>query len=382
MTSPSPMLIQRFRAASAAMADRTTPFIRDEWYCAGFSDEFGTKLLSRKLLGEQVVLYRTSAGQVVALEDRCAHRSFPLSAGRLVGDQIVCGYHGFCYDTKGDCVKVPAMDRVPKNIGVRRYPTRERGRIVWIWMGDEAMAEQSEPPVQPWMTDPECQSLTGYLHLKASYVSLHENLLDLTHIEYLHEATLGQGASGMAAAPYESQIEGSRIAIQRRVEPAELPPVFASTTGLGQIKTVTRVSRTDYISPAFEQVTATYFDGSLPERDRREFQVRTAHLMTPETRTTTHYFVDHTWNWPIVDAGLQQVMHRGLFEAFEEDVRGLGLVEASLAARQSDPTFYEVSVGSDAAAVAVRRLLLRRAQAEQERQAAAGSGQVPGGIAR
>lgn len=368
MTLPDAATVARARAAAATMADRTTPLLRDEWYCAGFVHEFGPRLLARTLLGDAVVFHRASSGEVVALEDRCAHRSYPLSQGRLEGDTVVCGYHGFRYDARGDCVGIPSQAAPPRGIGVHRYPTLERGRVVWIWMGDPARADGTEPPVQPWMLDPAWQSCTGQLHLPASYVALHENLLDLTHIEFLHAATLGQGAAGMAAAPYAATVEGDAIAIERRVDPASLPPVFAQTTGLGGIATAVRVSRTDCLSPALEQVTATYFDGALPEAARRLFQVRTAHLLTPETLTSTHYFVDHAWNWPIEDPALLATMHRGLFDAFEEDVRGLALVERTLAARAGDPTWYEVSVASDVAGVALRRLLKKRADAEAARR--------------
>jgi phenylpropionate dioxygenase-like ring-hydroxylating dioxygenase large terminal subunit len=368
VTAPDPATLARARAAMATMADRTTPLLRDEWYCAGLGHEFGAHLVARTLLGDAVVFHRASTGEVVALEDRCAHRSYPLSQGRLDGDTLVCGYHGFCYDTRGDCVRVPSQPAPPRRVGVRRYPTVEQGRVVWIWMGEPARAEGTRPPLEPWMLDPAWQSCTGYLHLPASYVALHENLLDLTHIEYLHAATLGQGAQGMAAAPYAATVDGAAIAIERRVEPASLPPVFAATTGLGDVATAVRVSRTDCLSPALEQVTATYFDGSLPEASRRAFQVRTAHLLTPETNTTTHYFVDHAWNWPIDDPALLATMHRGLFDAFEEDVRGLALVERTLAARADDPAFHEVSVASDVAGVALRRLLKKRADAEAARR--------------
>src|SRR5260370_21774060 len=67
------------------------------WYVAAISEEVAGKLLGRRLLGEDVLLYRQEGGMVVALEDRCVHRSMPLSLGYLVGDQVVCGYHGFTY---------------------------------------------------------------------------------------------------------------------------------------------------------------------------------------------------------------------------------------------------------------------------------------------
>ena len=370
MTLPAANQIERFRAAFASMAGRDTSLIYNDWYCAGFGPEFSRTLLKRKLLGRDLVFYRTTEGEVVALEDRCAHRSFPLSAGRLVNDEIVCAYHGFCYDRRGDCVKVPSQERPPK-VGVRHYPVREIGRIVWIWMGDPALSDSRPPPVSAWMTDPGWESSTGYLHLPANYISLHENLLDLSHIEYLHAETLGQNSPGFAAFPFEVMLKDGQIAIGRRVEPTGLPPVFASTTGLGGINTAARVSRTDYMSPALEQLSASYFDGSLPEGGRREFQVRTAHLMTPETLTTTHYFIDHAWNWGHGDPELRKVMHEGLFAAFVEDVKGLTLVEATLAARDGDPEFFEISVGADAAAVAMRRHIFKRSA--EERAAAQGS---------
>lgn len=364
MTRPDRSVIERLQRVAADMAGRTTPFVRDEWYCAGLSSEFGPRLLARRILGDAIVFHRTSAGAVVALEDRCAHRSFPLSKGTLVDDHIVCGYHGFRYDVRGDCVRVPSMARPPRHIGVRDYPVRELGRTVWIWMGDAPPPDGDGPPVQPWMTRTSHPGMVGALHLRANYVGLHENLLDLTHIEYLHAATLGQGAAGMAAAPYETVIDGERISVVRRVDHARLAPVFADTTGLGDIPDATRVTSTTYRSPAFEEVSATYFDASLPEAGRREFEVRTAHLITPETQSTTHYFIDHTWNWAIDDPRLLEVMRRGLFDAFEEDVAGLALVERTLAERDGDPSFHEASVASDAAAVALRRLLLARVRRE------------------
>jgi nitrite reductase/ring-hydroxylating ferredoxin subunit len=98
------------------MADRTTPFIFDEWYVAAFSAEVGRTLLKRKILGRNIVIFRAESGRVVALDDRCAHRSFPLSRGRLEGDTLVCGYHGFRYDTQGDCIQIPSQARTTPDI--------------------------------------------------------------------------------------------------------------------------------------------------------------------------------------------------------------------------------------------------------------------------
>lgn len=81
-----------------------TAFARNQWYVAAHSHEVGRELLGRTVLGEPLVLYRTEEdGSPVVLHDRCVHRRYPLSEAptRLDGDRIVCGYHGFTYDTTG-----------------------------------------------------------------------------------------------------------------------------------------------------------------------------------------------------------------------------------------------------------------------------------------
>lgn len=84
------------------------PFVRNAWYVAGWSGEFGEALTPVTLLGEQLVLYRCADGKLVALEDRCPHRLLPLSKGRRIGDTVQCGYHGMTFGPDGACVRVRA----------------------------------------------------------------------------------------------------------------------------------------------------------------------------------------------------------------------------------------------------------------------------------
>ena len=365
MTTPPDSAVTRARQARGLLADRHTPFVRNAWYVAAFPEEItGEAPLGRTLLGRKVVMFRGRGGEAAALEDRCAHRSYPLSAGRVEDGTLVCGYHGFRYDAGGDCVRVPSAERCPQGVGVRRYPLVERGGLVWIWMGDEARADAELVPPLPWTLDPDWVFFNGYYDLPCNYVSLHENLLDLTHIEFLHAETLGKNSPGYASAPFETEISDGYYALTRRVAPTRLPPVWARTTGLGDIDTACRLTSSEYLSPACNQVSATYFDTARPETSRPQYVARTAHLPTPRDHDSTHYFVLHGWNFSQDDPELGRFMKTGLFAAFEEDVRGLGLVQRSLETADGREDFYELSVGSDAAAVAMRRWLKTLADAE------------------
>jgi len=360
VTLPSRELIRASRAAAQALADRNTPFIFEEWYVAAFGSEVGRLLFKRKVLGRNLVLFRTQDGRPVALEDRCAHRSLPLSAGTLDGDTIVCGYHGFRYDAQGDCIQIPSQATCPKGIGVRQYPIVEFGPLLWIWMGDPARADPARVPHQPWLAADEWHRSQGYLPLHASYVSLHENLMDLTHLSFLHARTFG--TPDYVSAPYDVTIEENRFLLRRSVIPTRLPPVWAEPTGIGH-DAAARVATSEFVSPGLHLVTAQFYDSTLPESSRPVFQIKTAHIPTPESQHATHYFIVHGRDFAQERAEVTAFMHEQLFHAFREDVQGLEAVEQALQAAGEEA--YEISVGSDRAAIAMRKYLKRRSDAER-----------------
>jgi phenylpropionate dioxygenase-like ring-hydroxylating dioxygenase large terminal subunit len=372
MTLPSEALIRASMTAARGMADRNTPLIFNEWYVAAFGAELDRDLLKRRILGRNLVMFRTRAGIPVALDDRCAHRSFPLSAGRLDGDTLVCGYHGFRYDAQGDCIEVPSQTRCPPGIGVRKFATAERGPLVWIWMGDARRADEARIPHQPWLSSSDWARSQGYFALAASYVTLHENLMDLTHLSFLHAGSFG--TADYARAPYEAKLEEGHFTLTRRVVPTRLPPVWAQPTGiLGE--QAARITTSEFLSPGLHQVSAKFYDQSLPADRRHEFQIRTAHIPTPESQASTHYFIVHGRDFALEQDEVTRFMHEQLFEAFQEDVVGLTALERVLA--EAGPDAYEISVASDGPAVAMRRYLKQRSDAEH----AAGRGVRPEGAA-
>ncbi len=304
MARPAVSVMLAAQNASARMADRQTPFVFDDWYVAAFADELGPQLLARTLLGRGVVMYRDPEGRVVAMEDRCPHRSMPLSAGQLQDGQIVCAYHGMRFNAEGDCVHVPSQATCPRSMGVRTYVTLERGPVVWIWMGENETADPQRLPDQDWLTSGDWETSKGYLSLKASYVRLHENLLDLTHLSFLHARSFG--TPDYASAAYETEMGEGHFVVRRNVVPTTLPPVWAEPTGIKGQGQAARIVRSEFRAPG---------------------------------------------------------MHEQLFVAFQEDVDGLALQETVLA-RTPPQELYEFSVGADGPSVAMRRYLLARANAQ------------------
>ena len=85
-------------------------FLRHAWYAASWSEDLGTSLLGRTILGERVVLFRDSVGQPRAIGGTCPHRFAPLERGKLNGDTVSCPYHGLTFNGSGLCVLNPHGD--------------------------------------------------------------------------------------------------------------------------------------------------------------------------------------------------------------------------------------------------------------------------------
>lgn len=189
-------------------------FLRNCWYVAGWSHQFAKDtLVARTMLAEPIVLYRKADGAVVALEDRCCHRLAPLSRGRLEGDDLRCLYHGLKFAPSGKCIEIPGQSFIPGRAGVRPYPVVERDCWIWLWMGDPALADPALIPSalghdEAWIMR------TGELAYDANYELINDNLLDLTHLSYVHAKTLGRGSMSWGnSRPSTTRLErGLRIA--------------------------------------------------------------------------------------------------------------------------------------------------------------------------
>jgi vanillate O-demethylase monooxygenase subunit len=258
-------------------------FLRNAWYVAGFSHELKQKpLLARTILSQPVLLYRDESGELAAIGNRCPHRFAPLSMGRLVGDQVRCIYHGLGFDRSGKCVHNPHGPT--GSIAVPAFPLAERDGIVWIWMGEAALADLSTVPRFDRLDTAGYHVDYGYLHGSAHYELMSDNILDLSHIEFLHPA-LGTEAVSKAKVLVEQQPD--RIVVTRRMRDEVLHP------GLGGVyRTGTRpVNRTMTVSWAAPANLTLWVDvETIDDGQPWQSGSQSLHLFTPETDSSTHYF--------------------------------------------------------------------------------------------
>jgi renierapurpurin 18,18'-hydroxylase len=165
----------------------------DYWYPVAQSRTLKrNKTLEVAFAGEPIVLVRTDSGKVFALEDRCAHRQFPLSKGVVCGEQIQCGYHAWRYDPTGEITSIPYLAagvRPPRR--VRAYPCREAFGLIFLFPGDPALAEQTAFPELPWFGSADYKVMAFERHIACHYTFMHENLMDMNH-QFLHRRLMGR----------------------------------------------------------------------------------------------------------------------------------------------------------------------------------------------
>ncbi len=322
------------------------------WWIAATSEEVGrARLLSRRILDLSILFYRRADGQVVALEDRCPHRGTPLSLGWVEDDQVVCGYHGLRFAADGACVRIPTQEQIPRLACVRTYPVIESGPFVWIWTGAPASANATEVPAHPWLTDPHWVAALGYIHVKANYMLLKENVLDLTHFAYAHRSTFAMDDD--YDAPPECIVEEGRVSFRQDFLNKALPPFYGDACGLGN-KPVDRHDLGTSVSPAEHVFTARIVNHSPAPGERAEYFVKFQHMTTPESPTSHHYWWVMARDHGLGESGrawMQSVIEAG----FAEDKVILEAIQARHDAHHCPEQAIEISVVADRAGLMARR---------------------------
>jgi len=198
--------------------------LRDAWFGVALASAVRKRPVARTIDGTPVVLWRDATGKVRAMEDRCAHRRAPLSEGKVVGGVLQCPYHGWCYDACGAVVKIPSLGpggTPPSRFTVDAYPVVERYGIVWLWWGDPAHADSALLPEIPFLEPDGSPPASGDFHYSAPQELVIENLLDLTHTDFVHGTVFGDPFGGAEEITVDHTDE---VIVMRRISRDRRPP--------------------------------------------------------------------------------------------------------------------------------------------------------------
>ena len=354
-------------------------WLRDCWYVIAWDHEIpaagSPELFTRTVLGEPILVYRRAVGSFVALQDRCCHRLAPLSKGRREGDSIRCGYHGLKFDAQGICTEAPGMAVVPAKACVKTYPLALHRRWLFVWMGDPAKADAALLPDNFSNEHPLWQHKPGYLHYGTPYLLICDNLLDFSHLSYVHEKSLGGSSAIAQAVPLiEKTLDAhgaqNGIKVTRRVASVPAPPFYQRFRHFDE--PLDRWFIYEFLLPG----TLLMHSGGRPVSNapddlRRAVQLHSCQTLTPETSTSTHYFFQQSHRTDAqegLDAAaaaanataITDSIYASLVSAFEEDRDMITAQHRNILLDAEAPM---LALAMDSALVQFRRLLAQRTQA-------------------
>jgi vanillate O-demethylase monooxygenase subunit len=321
-------------------------WLRDCWYVIAWDHEIpaadSDELFTRIVLGEPILVLRTADGGFAVLADRCCHRPAPLSNGRREGDGVRCGYHGMAFDARSRCIEAPGTTAIPEKACVRPYPVAVRNR-------------------------------PGYLHHDTPYLLICDNLLDFSHLSYVHAPTLGGSTAIAEARPEITRIDGPGmpgIRVVRRVPNVPAPPFHLRMRAFDG--PLDRWFDDEFLLPGTLLMHSGGRPAGRPEGDDRDaVRLHSCQTLTPGTETTTHYFSQQSHPAGHGDERLTESIFQSLIGAFNED-------RDMITAQHHDillaPDAPMVPIPIDGALVQFRRLLAERLDAERARSREPGIG--------
>jgi len=339
-------------------------FIRNAWYIAAWADEVAQKPLARRICNEPVVLFRDQEGCAAALVDRCCHRAAPLSHGEVVPGGIQCGYHGLTFDGSGRCIAIPGQGNIPDSARVRSYPLVEKNQFLWIWMGDAAHADPALIVDFPyhddkagWPNKHDCYPI------KANYMLMVDNLMDLTHLGYLHARTVGGNPAAHVHAEMKTTHTPTGLRFTRWMRNSVPPPSYVKAAGFqGRVD---RWQEFEWVAPSSVlQWTGAADVGTGAAEDHHEgkgreggFQFRLFHGLTPETETSCFYFWSCANGYRQNEPEATEQLYREIAPTFVEDKE---MVEAQQARLDELGEQGLVNIVSDANRAIMRRFIDQR----------------------
>ncbi len=330
-------------------------FLKNCWYVAAWDHELSDLPIARRIIGEAIVVYRLADGELVALQDRCPHRHAPLSRGKIEGRNLRCGYHGLVFGPGGECLSVPGGTPVPRGCGVRTYPAVVRNSWVWVWMGEHDRADRSLIPTAFGLDDSRWLMRAGQLDYQADYQLVNDNLCDLSHVDFVHAATLAHATGGGWSddqPKVEQQDRGLRISRWFTAKPAS--PTNAKLVDTWSSYTFKVPGIFVMENKSYPHGMAEACGGGEPATTPMTYRVE-QQAVTPLSATETRYFFASGFDSKNLPARLIEPIFETIMAAFAEDH---ALIEAQQRVWDTTPVGTpKVYLLQDKAPVLFRRMM-------------------------
>lgn len=229
------------------------------WFPVARTDDIGDDANAVRLLGEDLVVWRTRDDALAVAPDRCPHREAPLSIGRLADGELTCAYHGWTFGVDGRCVAVPSSGSdaaIPPTAHLPCMRVQERYGLVWVCPGeptcDIPRIVQDEDPdfrrlnteVEPWMV---------------STPRLVDNFMDISHFPWVHTGTFGARQDPIVPTLELVQLDDDFFGYVYEVDAAN--PEEATAVSGSDADVVHRVMSTGFALPFTVRSTIRYDDG-------------------------------------------------------------------------------------------------------------------------
>lgn len=340
-------------------------FVRNTWYAAAWEREVVDGPFAATIAGQRLALFRRTDGSYAALADACPHRKLPLSMGRVQGDVLECGYHGLQFDCTGTCVKAPTNGTVPPGASVAAFPVHARYGLLWVWLGDPALADPADIfPVRHWGEPGWGCTVGDDMVVRCHHLYISDNLLDPSHVAWVHPGSFA--GAGTDDTPMETTVADSGVTVWRWLFDTPPPPFYAPY--LPFTGNCDRKQQYEVRFPAHALITAVFCPAGTGGEGRDlpddTFVMDSYNFLTPVDEHTTRYFWFQMRNVAADDEQVSLDFAASVKAAFAEDKVVLEAVQRGMdAAAAAGET--PLNLRSDTGGVRFRRRLSDLIEAER-----------------
>jgi phenylpropionate dioxygenase-like ring-hydroxylating dioxygenase large terminal subunit len=313
---------------------------------AAWSDEVHGEPIGRKILGDDIAIYRTESGKAAAVNSVCPHRMAPLEYGIVVGENLKCRYHGLEFAPDGGCVVIPSGHRSP-NMRTKGYVISERDGVIWLWSGDEGQVV--DPPDVMDLRGSHGATIRGHLAIDAHYQLVVDNLMDDAHATHLH-AAFKTDAHLLGSNP-EVRADGDQVFADITISDTPLVPAFSKF--YDKPGNVDQWFNFRWDAPSFVTLAVGVQPVGAPRTEG--ISTKSVQMITPATETSSHYFWSLSRNCKLEDEELSKMMHGMLSNVFRTEDKWILEGQQRM---MGDKSFWDnkpMLLPQDKAAVAVRR---------------------------